>query len=160
MTARTSPGLEVAGPVAAHGFLAGANLEVDPDVDRPDAIPHPREFWHCPPQRNIPDAHGYGRIPAFWFTLNLPFNYLFEVHRFQHAVAELAGQPCADDVVHVDCLDSVSREAMGVRCDWVVNNPDIVVTLHAIRVDLMLQYVMRHIVPEDENNPFLYLHIN
>ena len=33
--------------------------------------------------------YGYGRNPAFWFTLNFPFNYLYEVHRFADAVAEL-----------------------------------------------------------------------
>ena len=38
----------------------------------------------------VEDTYGYNRIPAFWFTLNLPFNYLFEIHRFQRAVEELA----------------------------------------------------------------------
>ena len=42
---------------------------------------HPRHLWYKAPSRTIPDAFGYGGIPAFWFTLNLPFNYLYEIHR-------------------------------------------------------------------------------
>ena len=45
---------------------------------------------------------------------------------------------------------------MEKRCAWVTNNPDIVVTLHAIRVELLLHYVMQHIVPLDDASPFLY----
>ena len=87
----------------------------------------------------LSDDYGYGRIPAFWFTLNLPFNYFFEIHRFQSAVERLALERCGDEHAKtVDCLDSVSRAAMEARCNWVLNNPDIVVTLHAIRVEILI----------------------
>ena len=43
-----------------------------------------------------------------------------------------------------------------MRCNWVLDNPDIVVTLHAIRVELLVRYVMSQIVPEDEAGPFQY----
>ena len=45
---------------------------------------------------------------------------------------------------------------MSDRCNWVLDNPDIVVTLHAIRVELLVRCVMSHVVPEDELEPFLY----
>jgi hypothetical protein len=81
---------------------------------------------------------------------------LFEIHRFQQAVQELVGGGEESEGAPVDCLDPISRDAMTARCSWVVNNPDIVVTLHAIRVELLLHYVMRNIVPPDEENPFQY----
>ena len=56
----------------------------------------------------------------------------------------------------VDCFDAVSREAMSQRCNWVLNNPDIVVTLHAIRVELIVKHVMAHIVTPEDALPFLY----
>ena len=97
----------------------------------------PRDLWQRQPAHIIDDAYGYNRIPAFWFTLNLPFNYLFEIHRFQRAVEELTAT--AKDVgdalpseesnsrllamPEIDCLDPVSKEAMSKRCNWVLNNP-------------------------------------
>ena len=42
-----------------------------------------RDLWPRAPSRLIKDPYGYNRIPAFCFTLNLPFNYLYEIHRFQ-----------------------------------------------------------------------------
>ena len=117
-------------------------------------VPHPRTIWHQLPSRMIPDEYGYGRIPAFWFTLNLPFNYLFEIHRFQQAVHELQGLD--DEGTTTDCLDPIARDAMTARCSWVLDNPDIVVLLHAIRVELLVNYVMRDIVPTEEDDPFLY----
>ena len=124
------------------------------------------------PSRLIEDAYGYGRIPAFWFTLNLPFNYLYEIHRFQHATEELARRRQATDSTStaqdaataaaavssdsVDCLDPVGKEAMEKRCNWVLNNPDIVVMLHVLRVEIIVNYVMRHVVPPSEEKPFQY----
>ncbi len=123
-----------------------------------DAETDPRKLWHRGAERILPDVHGYGRIPAFWFTLNLPYNYLFEIHRFQRAVEELAttGSEHEERTSEVDCLDPVSRDAMNERCAWVLNNPDIVATLHAIRVEVLVNYVMSEIVPPDEEDPFLY----
>ena len=56
----------------------------------------------------------------------------------------------------VSCLDPVSKDAMSKRCNWVLNNPDIVVMLHAIRVELLVKYVMPYVVPPDDANPFQY----
>ena len=55
-----------------------------------------------------------------------------------------------------DCLDPLDARAMDKRCHWVLNNPDLVVQLHAIRVEIIINYVMRHIVPEDADEPFQY----
>ena len=116
-----------------------------PDAAKPL---QPRDLWQKQPAHIIDDCYGYNRIPAFWFTLNLPFNYLFEIHRFQRAVEELtatakdvgdellveAAIPEQREMPVIDCLDSVSKDAMSKRCNWVLNNPDIVVMLHAIPV--------------------------
>ena len=61
-----------------------------------------------------------------------------------------------DSMADTDCLDPVSSDAMTKRCNWVLNNPDIVVMLHAIRVELLVKYVMPYIVPPDSANPFQY----
>ena len=47
-----------------------------------DPLPHPRTLWSEPSKYIVDDDFGYGRIPAFWFTLHLPYNYLYEIHRF------------------------------------------------------------------------------
>ena len=64
------------------------------------------------------------------------------------------GTPELPAMPEIDCLDPVSKEAMSKRCNWVLNNPDIVVMLHAIRVELLVRYVMPYIVTPDEANPF------
>ena len=74
---------DVPAPTDGEAFDACA---LAPDVAKPI---RPRDFWQKQPAHIIDDAYGYNRIPAFWFTLNLPFNYLFEIHRFQRAVEEL-----------------------------------------------------------------------
>ena len=77
-------------PLNVDGFLAElGSADCGGGAPMNSAVPHPKEFWHQEPPRLVPDAYGYGRIPGFWFTLNLPFNYLFEIHRFQQAVQEL-----------------------------------------------------------------------
>ena len=45
---------------------------------------------------------------------------------------------------------------MTLRCNWVLDNPDIVVTLHAIRVELLVRCVMAHVLPKDRLNRFMY----
>ena len=121
-----------------------------------------------------PDHYGYNRIPAFWFTLNLPFNYLREIHRFHDATractdsfarrapldrAALPGsaaQQATSTVASVDPLDPTSRDAMDRRCEWALNNPDIVVLLHAIRVELLVTHVMQHIVSPLDSELFQF----
>ena len=65
------------------------------------------------------DEYGYGRNPAFWFTLNCPYNYLHEIHRFQG---------------NLTCLDPTTAEAKRMRFQWCLDNPYIVCFLHAVRV--------------------------
>ena len=123
-----------------------------------DIIPHPQTFWWRKPRCVIPDAFGYGRIPGVWFTLNLPFNYLYEIHRFQRACALVAAPP-QEPVPNMPDIETClhdTRDAMSRRCSWVLDNADIVVTLHAIRVELLLHYVMSQVVPNSELYPFLY----
>ena len=45
---------------------------------------------------------------------------------------------------------------MALRCEWVLNNPDIVVMMHAIRVEIMVHYVMMNIVPPEDEDPFQF----
>ena len=54
-------------------------------------------------------------------------------------------------------LDSLSRESHALREQWTKNNPDIVAFMHALRVELNVQYVMRRMVPETEAEPFQFL---
>jgi hypothetical protein len=53
-------------------------------------------------------------------------------------------------------LDPALREAMQDRCLWVVNNPDIVATLHAVRVEVLMHYGMSNVVPPENGRPFLH----
>ena len=42
------------------------------------AVPESVAVWHSAKPELECDLNGYGRIPAFWFTLNLPYNHLME----------------------------------------------------------------------------------
>ena len=127
--------------------ISDRDNELDADDDPPSAhreephtmephtftetLSHPCHLWHKCPKKLIVDTYGYGRNPAFWFTLNLPFNYLWEIHRFQEATQNLNGE----DVNVRDLIDEPqSQEAKRQRCEWVTNNPDIVSLLHAMRI--------------------------
>ena len=112
----------------------------------------PSYLWKQTPTKQIQDSFGIGRIPAFWYTLNLPYNYLFEIQRFYKATAECAGFTLDDD--EPDHLHPSSREAHAARCTWTLNNPDIVTFIHALRIEIIVKYVMAHIVDEDDAFPF------
>ena len=84
---------------------------------------------------------GYGRSPAFWYTLNCPYNYLHEIHRFQKDER---------------CLDALERESRDLRFRWSLDNPDILCQLHAIRVELIIRMVMPAVVPPTPSYPFQY----
>ena len=73
----------------AHTCMSVDTKPEDPPVSATSETIHPRKIWKQASAHIVDDAYGYNRIPAFWFTLNLPFNYLFEIHRFQRAVEEL-----------------------------------------------------------------------
>ena len=133
----------------------GSSDDLRRDLDpQTDPLPHPSRIWTSPPSCSIEDKFGYGRNPAFWFTLNLPYNYLWEIHRFQDAVLQLSQS--TEVRPGMNCVNQVSQEATDTRCNWVVNNPDIVAMIHAIRVELNIRYVMSEIVPPDDKEPFHY----
>jgi len=98
-----------------------------------------KRLWVSCPQLGTVDTYGYGRSPAFWFTLNCPYNYLHEIHRFQ------------DDRL---CLDAISRASKDMRFRWSLDNPDIVCQLHVIRVELIIRMVMPAVVPPTRKFPF------
>ena len=145
-------------------------------------------LWRAAPTQVMDDPHGYGRNPAFWYTLNFPYNYLYELHRFADATATLrrAGIPDATAETYqafeaaratletrlfgrvlsathensatskVDPCDPRDRASHDSRCTWVKDNPDIAVFMHALRVELLVHYVMRHVVPTNDAYPFQY----
>ena len=145
----------------AGAAAAGAEEEEGAEGSAPWAAPE--ELWRrAPPGRPLPDAFGYGRIPAFWFTLNLPYNHLREIHRFRRAATQLAERreqprPLEDaDDAAVGSADPRSRQDLEARCQWVLDNPDLVATMHALRVELNVRYVMSDVVPADPQRPFQY----
>ena len=82
----------------------------------------PAVLWRqVPPGRLRDDNVGYGRVPAFWFTLNCPYNYLFEIHRFQ---------------VDPSCLRPTQKEARRLRFQWRLGSPDLGWYLHALGTEL------------------------
>ena len=155
-----------------------------------DSTTHPEKLWRAAPTQVMDDPHGYGRNPAFWYTLNFPYNYLYELHRFADATAELrrngipdaAEEPekhqafeearatletrvfgrvlCATvanpEATKVDPCDPKDRNSHNSRCTWVKANPDIAAFMHALRVELLVHYVMRHTVPASDAYPFQY----
>ena len=87
------------------------------------------------------DEYGYGRIPAFWFTLNCPYNYLHELHRFH-----------ADDLSR----RGTDRDSRRLRTQWCFDHPDLVCFLHALRIELLVRLVMPCVVPTSATQPFQY----
>ena len=137
---------------AAHPSADASELGCTLDISAEATLKHPRVLWTAPVALNTHDDWGCPRIPAFWYTLNLPFNYLHEIHRF-----EAATRACMDSFCKVTAPSSgkdVTREER--RRQWVMDNADIVAVLHAVRVELLVRQVMIHIVPESELEPFLY----
>ena len=99
------------------------------------------QVWQGVPKITAKDTVGQGRTPAIWYTLNLPYNYLFDIHRFHDAVRRCRTFAASDEPHNLpkentDHLDPLNREAESIRCLWAVNNPDIIVTMQAIRVGL------------------------
>ena len=92
------------------------------------------QVWQTIPKLVSRDHLGLGRILAFWYTLNLPYNYLFDIHRFHDAVHRCqtfapSDDPCALPKENITHLDPLNREAETIRCTWALNNPDIIVTM-------------------------------
>ena len=120
--------------------------DAEADVDESDGAPPPcapaETVWGATPtSAGRRDEYGLGRIPAFWFTLNCPYNYLHEIHRF-HADAVSSG--------------STDDERRRLRTQWCFDHPDLVCLLHALRVELLVRMVMPCVVPTSEAQPFQY----
>ena len=97
----------------------GAAVSVVADVAGGEV--NPQKLWSSSASRQLPDEYGYGRIPGFWFTLNLPYNYLYDIHRFHRAVREAATEGAGTDGAVdplVDALCAESREAVDVLVLW------------------------------------------
>ena len=118
--------------------VAPGQTEAAPAAPR---TPAPQRLWHQLPCLVGQDPYGYGRHPAFWFTLNCPYNYLYDIHRFQG---------------NTTCFHPTDRKAMEQRWRWCLDNPDIVCFLHAVRVELLVRMVMPTIVPVSDEHPFHY----
>ena len=120
----------------------------------------PALLWRTSPTRRVHDHYGYGRVPAFWSTLNFPYNYLYEVHRFHQAIYTLTSMPLRSSPATMTVPDIsqtyTSQETMRARCKWSLNNPDMIVLMHAIRVELIITCVMSEIVPPDDRERFLF----
>ena len=64
--------------------------------------------------------------------------------------------PDAPPAPKIDTCDPESRDSHHSRCTWVKDNPDIAAFLHALRVELLVHYLMRRIVADDDAYPFHY----
>ena len=118
-------------------------------------LAHPNSIWRqVPPLTPRRDEFGYGRNSAFWFTLNYPYNYVFELHRLQEATRVLQVNTKPDIWTHNCC--KADRDGMDARFHWTADNADLVVLMHAIRVELNVRYVMSHIVPCQQERDFQY----
>ena len=118
------------------------------------------QLWTLAPSTQLHDVWGLQRIPAFWFTLNIPYNHLCEIHRFHEATSS-----CISTFLHAPAHeanatpkdpDAVPFPGLEHRCSWVLDHPDLVVQIHALRAELLVTHVMSHIVPTKDTEPFLY----
>ena len=79
--------------------------------------------------------------------------HVHEVHRFHKATADIVQRlaPMEEVATSTSGLLDVNR-----RCLWVRSNPDLVCFIHALRVELIVTYVMCDIVLPDAAKPFHY----
>ena len=111
-------GVGVVGDDSSHAFIA-ANTEVE-------------------------DSIGLGRIPSQWFTLNCPYNSVYEIHRL-NVEAEGANEALTS-------RDAVSRQ---VRYDFIRDSPDVAAMMMSLRAELTAKIVMPTCVTHSDNTPFL-----
>ena len=92
--------------------------------------------------------------------MNLPYNHLHEIHRFAQATDEAKkyaeGRDEDDAAAHTFLPPPDLREEQARRFRWAQDNADIVVFLHALRVELLVEMVMKYLVPETDAAPFQY----
>ena len=111
-----------------------------------------------------------GRTPAFWFTRNLAYNHLHEIQRFADATeeakksfihdlvatAEEAALDCCDRDVETLAAERSLREVQGHRYRWAQDNADIVVFLHALREERLVELVMKYVLSAEDAEAFQY----
>ena len=150
-------------------FSNSAPSAYDDEEEAPEEKPVVDEAppsWSQPQNLCVTDHHGYGRIPAFWFTLNFPYNMTWELHRFCYAVEEAKEDPeiTWEELLKDESLkpqvDTTSPKRpypdVSDRCRWVQDNPDSVAVMHAIRVELNVKYVIQRVVKTSKQHPFKY----
>jgi len=162
------PGARASTPRSSPGERAFSPGDIDPT--------HPRRLWRRQAVKISRDHLGCGRTPAFWFTLNVPYNALHEIHRFHEAAATLAhsaehavdldavgsADVRASDATAAPDLPTAAHSAVGLRrlrslgCAWVRENPDIVAFVHALRVELQVRLLMSEVVPPEPQAPFQF----
>jgi hypothetical protein len=92
----------------------------------------------------VDDSVGFGRIPTTWWTLNMRYNFDYELHRLN------VGASMAREVVCKN--DAASRH---VRFDFVRDAPDLATYMHALRAELLMKMVMPTVVGSGVDAPFL-----
>ena len=135
-------------------------IEKDQSLDKTkvasdsNELSHPQTVWRQMPAQQRTDSFGYGRNPAFWFTLNYPYNYVFELHRLQEATRELQRYTRPDQWTHE--FRRADKQAMDARFQWTADNSDLVVLMHAIRVELNVRHVMSEVVEKEDDSDFQF----
>ena len=129
------------------------NIDDDsaPQVGGSDLQETAATLWRRLPPFCTQASYGYGRSPAFWWALNFACNRAFGLHRFHHATFLARGR--SDGTQPADPMCNASRQ---VRQQWAIDNGDLVTAIHAVRVNLLVCYVMGAIVPTSRDQPFQY----
>ena len=96
-----------------------------------------------------------GLRPLSGFLVRLQFcrQSLLRFHRFHRATVFVKQRQ--DETWTPEPLNN-STEARAFRCNWVANNADLVATVHVLRVELQIRYVVQHIVHCTPDEPFLF----
>ena len=148
----------VENPLQSPSHADKAKFRTAPSPHTPaSSLQHPTELWASMPSHQIPDPFGYGRIPTNWYTLNLPYNYLYEIHRFRAAVAECSSLlHSSNDKSNMEDASTSASTGKSNGCSWALDNADLVSQIHALRVELIVRYVIADIVPHHKDAPFQY----
>ncbi len=86
----------------------GSDLGTDDDVVLPpdsagSEVETAQQAWRALPHILVPDRFGYGRSPAFWYTLNFAYNHAYDLHRFHEATAAAADRQSPSAVPPFGC---------------------------------------------------------
>ena len=90
------------------------HIEDDRSLDETMVAPHSNELshpqivWRQMTAQLRTDSFHYGRNPALWFTLNYPYNYVFELHRLQEATRE--SSVIRDQIRHMSLDERISKQ--------------------------------------------------